>query len=206
MAPLKTEAISACEAALRPLGFIKRAGTLLQERREGSSGWIGLNVATQGLPDCVKVNPVIGVYFTRYGEIERSLRDDIPRKPRPIVSRPLGYLMPEKSFRAWEFQRDGDNDIISTSLAEAVKSYGEPFLEEYSDWENFSLKVESSGLLMEHEREKTLPIILAINGDLTRARKMIANELARVSGHDDMYAQSYRDFADKFLSRFGTSI
>lgn len=203
MTPLKNEALAACESALRPLGFIKRSGSLLQDRDGGASGWIGLNVATHGLPDSVKVNPVVGVYYAHFGQIASALRDDIPRKPMPIISKPLGYLMPEKSFRVWEFRQGGDSEKTAASLSDAVRTYGEPFVEKYADWDNFSREIESAGLLMEHEKAKSLPLILAINDDLERARSMVESELVRVASLEDMYARSYRDFADKFIDRFG---
>ncbi|MEU6848592.1 hypothetical protein ABZ901_01430 [Actinacidiphila alni] len=206
MTPLKNEALAACQSALRPLGFVKRDGVLLQGRNGGASGWIGLNVATHGLPNSVKVGPVVGVYFTHYGEIARALRADIPRKPTPIISKPLGYLMPENSFRAWEFPQGGDSERIATSLADSVRIYGEPFIERYATWDFFSREIESSEFLMEHEKAKSLPIIFAINGDLAQANSIVESELARVSDLDDIYARSYRDFAGKFFDRFGSAV
>lgn len=202
---LKSETLTACGSALRTLGFIKRKGALVQERGDGVSGWVGLNVATRGLPDSLEVNPVVGVCFADYGAISRALRNDVPPGPAPLISQPLGYLMPERSFRAWRFGHGEDAELQAGSVAEAVEVYGEPFIDAYGDWDRFSGEIESAGLLADHERKKVLPIVFAMNGDTDRALKIVAEEQARVHDLEDMYARSYRDFAGKFFDKFGSA-
>jgi hypothetical protein len=200
---LKTEALADCESALAELGFVKRRGALLQERGEGASGWIGLNLATRGLPRSLLVNPVVGVRFAYLEELQVALRDDVPRsKPMPVISKPLGYLMPEKSFRSWEFAQGDDTGQVAASLAGAVRQYGEPYISQYSDWAMLSRHIGETGFLAEHERAKILPLVHEINGNHREARFIIENELQRIADSDDMYAQSYRKFAEKFLNRF----
>ncbi|WP_329179189.1 hypothetical protein [Streptomyces sp. NBC_01477] len=177
----------------------------MQERGNGVSGWVGLNMATRGLPDFVEVNPVVGVCFAEYGEISRALMGDVPPGPVPVVSRPLGYLMPENSFRVWRFTQGEDPDLQARSIADAVRVYGETFIDAYGDWGRFSREIESAGLLADHERKKVLPIIFAMNGDTEQALEIVAEEQSRVLGLDDMYARSYRDFAGKFFDRFGSA-
>jgi hypothetical protein len=203
MPPLTKDALAACESALRQLGFSKRRGSLLQDGATAGIGWIGLNTATRGLPGRMGVNPVVGMYFARLAEIESVLRDDIPDKPMPAMSMPLGYLMPDRMFRQWEFPQGGDLALIAQSLADAVQAYGQPYIGKYADWDTFSHDVvESPNMLMEHERAKTLPLVLAINGKLEEAKRIVERELDSVSGVEGVYAQSYRDFADKFFARF----
>ncbi|MFF4654441.1 hypothetical protein [Streptomyces sp. NPDC001381] len=202
MSSLKREALAACRKALVELGFRKRGGSLLRDDGEGASGWIGLNVATYGLPASLGVNPVVGVRFDRLDEVMRALRDDLPKEPMPVISRPLGYLMPENSFRLWEFRQGRDVQSVAESMARAVSEYGEPFMKKYSEWVNFSRDLEAPGLLMEHERAKVLPVVRALDGRVEVARGVVADELARISGMSDVYAQSYRAFAEKFLDRF----
>ncbi|MYZ34165.1 MULTISPECIES: hypothetical protein [unclassified Streptomyces] len=203
MSSLKNEALAACQVALAQLGFVKRGGAFLQERGGEAGGWIGLNLATHGLPRLFKINPVVGVRFAHLEKILLTLRDDVPKKPMPVISKPLGYLMPENSFRFWEFLEGGDIERVAKSLAGAVREYGEPYIATYSDWDVFSRDVGDVGLLVEHERAKVLPIVHLINGDREEARRIIESELERVASSGDMYAQSYRKFAEKFSGEFG---
>ncbi|MEU3301231.1 hypothetical protein ABZ729_15595 [Streptomyces sp. NPDC006678] len=203
MSSLKEETLAACQSALAQLGFAKRKGALLQERGGQASGWIGLNLATHGLPRLLKVNPVVGVRFAHLEEILLTLSDDMPKRPAPVISKPLGYLMAEKSFRSWEFLEGGDSERVAEALAGAVREYGEPYIASYSDWDTFSRNVGDAGILMEHERAKILPIVHVINGDREEGRRIIETELERVASSSDMYARSYRSFAEKFRGEFG---
>jgi hypothetical protein len=77
--------------------------------------------------------------------------------------------------------------------------YGEPYIATYCNWATFSRDAGVGGFLMEHERAKVLPIVYLINGKREEARRIVEIELRRVSGLTDMYAESYRRFAEKFF-------
>ncbi|MFV2179322.1 hypothetical protein ACFHW2_41770 [Actinomadura sp. LOL_016] len=132
-------------------------------------------------------------------EILLLLRDDLLDGPVPVVTRPLGYLMPESTFRTWDFVDGGDLGEVANSLAEAVSTYGEPFIATYSDWGTLSRDLEKSDLLLEHEKAMTLPVVAAMNAETGRATKMVELELDGLRGRDDAYAEAYRNFAVKFF-------
>lgn len=134
--------------------------------------------------------------------LERALAE-LAGWPPPLasVSKPLGYLMPQNTFVQWDFPADGDLSSIAEDLAKAVSEYGQPFIGRWSDWEVFSTEVGSSGLLLESEKFIVLPVVLAINGDRPGAERIIRQELARVGDSSDAYAQSYRQFADRFSEK-----
>lgn len=59
---LEKDSIRTCALALRDAGFRqKRRGELLQPHPGGSRGWLGLNLLTEGMPEKLSVNPVVGV-------------------------------------------------------------------------------------------------------------------------------------------------
>ncbi|MFD0206241.1 MULTISPECIES: hypothetical protein [Saccharothrix] len=200
MSNLKKEVLAACTAGLRELGFTKQDGKLILDRGDGASGWLGLNLATFALPASLMVNPVVGVRFASVEDIMLTIRDDIPRTPMPVVSRPLGYLMPERTFRTWEFQRDGNIEQVAASLVSAVKQYGIPYIDTYADWRVFCHSVELPGFLLPHEKAKVIPVVPALNKQLDEAREVVRTELTAVADSDGVYAQSYRDFAEKLFS------
>jgi hypothetical protein len=200
---LKEEALAACRAALAELGFTRHKGALIQKRSGQASGWIGLNMAARDLPRLLKINPVVGVRFAHLEEIMLQLRDDLPKKPMPVTSKPLGYLMPEKAYRAWDFVEGGDHERVAQSLAAAVRDYGEPYIAVNANWDTFSRAVGGVGFLVEHERAKILPVVRVINGDREEGRYLVESELGRIADSDDVYAQSYRSFAARFGEMFG---
>jgi hypothetical protein len=200
MANLRTESLKACGAALRAYDFSKQRGVFLQPGGDASvSGWLGLNLATRGLPEKLQVNPVVGV---RHEALESALAE-LAGWPPPVacVSRPLGYLMPRQSFTQWDFLAGGDLTATAEELAKAVSVYGQPFIDKWSDWRTYSDDIGSSGLLLDNERPLILPLVLAINGDRAGAERLVQQELDRVGDASDVYAQSYREFARKFAGR-----
>jgi hypothetical protein len=200
MTNLKTESLKACNVALRAYNFSKRQGVFLQPgATPAATGWLGLNLATWGLPAKLQVNPVVGV---RHVPVERALVE-LAEWPSPVasVSKPIGYLMPQSSFVQWDFVAGGDYSSIAEDLARTVSLYGQPFIEKWSDWELFSAEVASSGLLLENEKSFVLPVVLAINGDRLGAEQLVRQELERVGDALDVYSQSYRKFAERFAQK-----
>jgi hypothetical protein len=200
MSNLKTESLKACAAALRAYNFRKKHGVFLQPGGSPAvTGWLGLNLATWGLPAKLQINPVVGV---RHVSLENALVE-LAGWPPPVacVSRPLGYLMPQNTFIQWDFPANGNMTAIADDLANAVAIYGQPFIVKWSDWDALAEELDSSGLLVETERFIVVPLVLAINGDRRRAESLIEQELDRIEGSSDAYSNSYRQFAAKFATK-----
>lgn len=204
MSDLKRSAVKACEKAFKLIGYKKTKGVLVGELCSGAQGWIGLNLAIQGLPHSMSINPVIGVRYVALDEKLHELRDDLPPGPLPVISRSLGYLTEAATFRTWDFTPSTDVEQQAASLLEVFRQSGEPFIEKYSDWGFIvaELRRPGSHLLKEHERAKILPVVVAMDGDISGARDIVAAEMDRVAGKDDMYAISYREFAEVFFSAY----
>jgi hypothetical protein len=201
MISLERDSQDACASALRQYGYTaKRRGLLLQPRdRKGVTGWLGLNLATWGLPAKLQINPVVGV---RHVRLEKALVELAGWKaPIACVSKPLGYLMPQNTFAQWDFSADGDLAAIAEDLASAVGAYGQPFIDNWASWETFSTGVAGSGLLLDNQRFFVLPLVAAINGDRSGAKSLTRQELDRVGDADDVYSKSYRDFVGKLVAR-----
>lgn len=201
MATLEKLSQDACASALKQHGYVpKRRGILLQPSADKSvTGWLGLNLATWALPASLEINPVVGV---RHVQLERALVD-LAGWPPPVacVSRPLGYLMPQSTFVQWEFSSSGDVAAVAADLAEAVSAYGQPFIDKWSDWERFSTDIANSALLLDNQKFFIMPLIAVINNDHAAARNWLQQELDRIGDKSDVYANSYREFAQKVSSR-----
>lgn len=201
MTDLERASQDACASALRQYGFAaKRRGLLLQPLvNKNVTGWLGLNLATWGLPAKLQVNPVVGV---RHVQLEKALVELAGWKaPVACVSKPLGYLMPQNAFVQWDFLAGGDLASIAEDLAHAVATYGQPFIDEWANWDKFSAGVAQSELLPQNERFFVLPLVAAINGDRLGAESLIRQELDRVGDAADVYSKGYRAFSDKLMLR-----
>ncbi|MBX7270090.1 hypothetical protein KIF24_31410 [Micromonospora sp. Llam7] len=201
MTDLEKSSQDACASALRQYGFVsKRRGILLQPQDvKDVTGWLGLNLATWGLPAKLQINPVVGA---RHVPLEKALVDLAGWKaPVVCVAKPLGYLMPQNAFAQWDFPADGDPAPVAEDLAAAVARYGQPFIDTWVNWNTFSTNIADSGLLLDNHRFLVLPVVFALNGDRRRADSLIVQELDRIGDASDVYSKSYRVFAQKFAAR-----
>ena len=195
MLELEKSVLAACRAALGELGFRRVRGSLARAGGGDAEGLVGLVVGTRKLPSALLVSPVVGVRFKRLDEAMRLLLDAMPKGAFPMVSSPLGYLTPAKSYMEWEFLREGGHEALAGEISHAVQLYGMPYIEENSDWKRFSRDVEVPGFLPDEDRLRTVPIVMTINGDGDRALDFVQREVNFRTGLEDVYSIAYRSFA-----------
>ncbi|MFI7688803.1 hypothetical protein ACIBQ6_07000 [Nonomuraea sp. NPDC049655] len=112
-------------------------------------GWLGLNDNDTGLPEVLIITPVVGVGHERVQKVLAELDPRTDRRGQPLISRNLGYLTPERTYRTWTFGRDGDLDAVAADLAGALDRNGMPFIDDLSGWERFSAEIETTELLFD---------------------------------------------------------
>ena len=109
--------------------------------------------------------------------------------------------MPQNTFVQWDFPAGCDLAPIADDLAKAVATYGQPFIDKWANWDTFSAEVAEAGLLLDHQRFFVLPLVAVINGDREKAELLVRQEMDRVGDAPDVYSKSYREFAEKLVSR-----
>ena len=187
----KTDVLVALDTALRPTGFVRRGHVWLQDRGDGASGWLGFGVAGS-----LELTPLVGVCFQRYDDVCRSLG---VATTTPLVSAPLGCLMGEKPVWKWTFTPGGDHAAVASSLVDAFRKHGLPYVDRYAKWDAVTkellAKPES---LLDFERARKLAIIHVLNGNAGAADEVLRKERERVADKTDVSARSYRSFAHRF--------
>jgi hypothetical protein len=192
----KTDVLLAVDTALRPTGFVRRGHVWLQERGDGVSGWLGF-----GLAGRLDLTPLVGVCFQRYDEVCRALGVGIPTMP--MVSAPLGALMPEKPVWQWNFMPGKDHAATASSLVATFLKHGKPYIDKHAKWVALSRElVAKPESLLDFERARKLAIIHVLNGDAGAAGEVLKKERERVADSTDVYARSYRAFAHRFELAF----
>ncbi|WP_434450561.1 hypothetical protein [Lentzea sp. E54] len=188
----KTHVLVAVDAALRSTGFVRRGHVWLQDRGDGASGWLGFAISGN-----LGLTPLVGVCFRRFDEVCRALGVGAP--VTPVVSSPLGYLMPEKPCWRWTFEPGGDHAAIASSLVSAVQKHGQPYIDKYAKWDTLSRElVGKPESLLDFERARKLAIIHVINGNTSAATEVLDREGERVAENQDVYARHYRAHAHRF--------
>lgn len=193
---LKTDVLVAVDTALRPTGFVRRGHVWLQDRGDGCSGWLGF-----GLAGSLDLTPLVGVCFQRYDDVCRALGVGIPGTP--LVSVPVGALMPEKPVWRWTFEPGGNHAAVAESLVSAVLKHGKPYIDKHAKWDALARElVAKPESLLDFERARKLSIIHAINGNRGAAGEVLKRERERVADSSDVHARSYRAFAQRFELAF----
>lgn len=193
---MKTDVLVAVDTALRPTGFVRRGHVWLQDRGDGVFGWLGFGVAGS-----VELTPLVGVCFRRYDEVCRALGVGIPGTP--VVSTPVGYLMGEKPVWRWDFAPGGEHAAVASSLVDAVRKHGVPYIDRHARWDALSRElVGKPESLLDFERARKLAIIHVLNGNPRAAGEVLRKERERVADSRNVYARSYRAFAHRFEIAF----
>lgn len=192
----KTDALIAIDAALRPTGFARRGHTWLQPHPAGAWGWLGFGLT--GTPAAFDLTPLVGVCFTRFDAVARTL--GVP--PAPLLSLPLGYLMPDKPCWRWTFRGGADSEPVAASLVGAFRKHGQPFVDRLAKWDAVVREIVGSEPLLGFDRPRKLAIIHAVNGDLGKAAGVLKTERERIAARQDVYARGYRAFAEHFERMF----
>lgn len=118
------------------------------------------------------MNPVIGV---RHLSVERLMvACDNMKPPYAVIGKPLGYLMPGRTFVTWRFTETGDTVAVAESLATAVVDFGLPFIGKYADWDR--LRADIGDYLLDVERAKVLPIMALVDGNPHKAEALVREE------------------------------
>lgn len=116
---------------LERTGFHKRSGAIFTVvLADGVLGWLGLNYASRYRePGQVAIGPVIGV---RHQAVERLVaemrRERFREYQPPMVSTPIGDIMPTNRDVTWEFGGQYGT-TAEAELTAAIMDYALPFMQ-----------------------------------------------------------------------------
>lgn len=153
------------------LGFKKRGGDVFTlDVAPGVLGWLGLNRATRHRAiGEVEINPVVGV---RFQEVERVVAECRGEKfhayQPPTISSPLGYLMPEKKYRAWVFSPDCEGDV-ATDMVGAIATHGIAYMRSAAELGELRRRLQD-GSGFAQQLAYRAPAAALVAGDVVQAR------------------------------------
>jgi hypothetical protein len=191
-----TQAVSETMAAI---GFRKRADLIFtMELSADVVGWLGLPTASRHPyePGSFGVGPVLGVRQQTVERIIAKLRvDKFHQYIPPTVSVQLGYLMPDRRYREWVIS-PASMSSAATQIAEAVREYGVPFMQEGQDFDRLTILVERHGI--DHLARYRRPVLELVAGRAGNAIQLIDDSVASLKGRHDLAAAQFERFAAAF--------
>ena len=121
MKELRKKVMLLLEEKLLEFGFEKKMlNTFVRQLDDNRIQNIGFTFANCGQKYSFYLNPVIGVAYKNVNRLAAQLNNALPFKyPEYVyatISTPLGYLMPENTFKEWKFSNPDDEDNLVYGL------------------------------------------------------------------------------------------
>ena len=186
----------AIEAAADPSLRRRRPGIFTWELADDFVGWAGMNRATQGRGGAIDVGPVVGVRHGRCEAIVARLQDRRDnRVTPPTLSVQLGYVMPDREYRAWRFDDPATAPRVAEELVAAVREHGVNWAAEYADLERIYREGLGQYSFEEHRMYRE-PVLAWLLGRPQEADERLQAWLKALGERDDLAARDYRAVAE----------
>jgi hypothetical protein len=185
---------------LREHGFKKRLSyTFTLDLAPDIVGWLGLNQATEHrYPREVEINPVIGVRFQAVERLVAECRGEkfhsyVP----PTISKPLGYLMPERTYKGW-LLGPGHSEQVAIDMVNAIASHGVAFMRSVGDLAELRRYLERGFAPLEEQLAQRRPAAALLAGDVEQARALMDAAVTALGTRTNGAAAELRAFAEAF--------
>jgi len=184
---------------LEKLGFTKKKELFYLPIDENTIGVIALPRATRYSKEAFSIAPVIGVINKQVEEIVHELTGQ--KRKGLTKSEFLGYLMPENSYREWEFHKSIPISFVARNMIKNIKKYGIPWMKKLSNMRYLAEEMEKD-LAIPGGHYEALPIIWFLLGEKERAFNHINKVFEKVKGKNPQFEEEYKQFVDKLLQKF----
>ncbi len=197
---LISEVTEVLERTLLKSGLRKRSAQVFtRDIAKEMLGWVGLNRAVNRQDGRLELNPVIGVRHERVEALVAKLSGvKYHAFTPPTLSTPLGYLMPNKEYKAWLFESGADNVLRVNRLVEAVRTWGYSFMEANRTLPDLIETMVQSGFGYPHQNAYRIPVGYQLIGETRKAEDYINKHINALSTRNDLAADYYRAFAVAF--------
>ncbi len=200
---VKKRVVESLSGELESSGFRLVKGSLTRQLGSEFTGNVGLNFASHRSDGLIGLNPIMNIACRQIENALVDLTEGAERRPVPSLTIALGYLTPEHRFLEWLFDPEAspvDHVQESKRIAKAITLYGVPFLQEYAALETVVTCLEHSKFSFVELSDYHLPVAYRLLGEDQKAEGLVQRRLADLNNRNDLAANQYRQFAEKFLS------
>ena len=116
---------------LKNLGFKKKQFVYYKQWSENTYLTIGFGIASFLLPGHRLVSPNIGICYVDVNRLYEQLSGrETTNNIYPTVSKGLGYIMPDNTFKEWDFAENKDNTATYDNMFNAITTHGFAYITE----------------------------------------------------------------------------
>lgn len=209
LSALKKEALAACGERLKGIGFEGYKGGIIYglKMRPEFLMTVGLLAALRDEPGAVTIAPVVGV---RSGQVQALVDkfsgglDQVGPMTTTVTS-PLGYLMPERTYRRWVFRSKEEASSVAEDLVSAVQEYGMTFADHNATLEQLTSTLHAKPAMTRLLVDKREAIILALLGNQNGARNALFSHRCIVE-RGSPNSEEVHLFLERFSAYFGFDV
>jgi hypothetical protein len=182
----------------KEIGFKKKQYFFIKPYTENVIAVLCWGIYTRQMRGHVFVSAFVGVTYKDVEELFCKLCGiDNPVFDFTILKQ-IGYVMPEDSYKEWDFVEGSDNSGIFKDLFRHIKTYGFEYFEKMKDFNNLFQTFEK-GSVLNISRDRRLPILYYLKGEKEKGLKFIEEALERQQhGGVEDFDMDYPDFAERY--------
>ena len=110
---------------LKNLGFKKKQFYYYKQWDENTYLTIGFGIASLILSGHRLVSPNIGICYVDVNRLYEQLSGrETTNYIYPTISKGLGYIMPENTYKEWDFVENSDNTHVFEDLLKNIQKHG----------------------------------------------------------------------------------
>ncbi len=167
-------------AICNKIGFKKKQYYFIKPIENNVIATLNFGMAAHKVQGHIYVNVAIGVSHKNIEELYIKLTEKSNALFQATISMQIGYLMPEDSFKEWDFVESTDNSNVFEDLLNCIQTYGFEYIEKMKDFNNLFEAFEKrvSGVLNQ-SRDRYLPILHYLKGDKQKGIQFIEEAIER---------------------------
>jgi len=122
----------------------------------------------------------VGIFHKDIEELYTKLTGIDKSVFKHTISLQIGYLMPENSYKEWDFIENVDNSSVYENLLHCIQTYGFAYQEKMKGFDNLFEAIEKRvpGVLNQ-ARDRYLPILYYLKGEKQKGLQFIGEAIER---------------------------
>ena len=171
----------------KEMGFIKKKYDFIKPLTDNVSATLNFGIYSHQAPGHIFVYPSAGVSYKDIEELYSRLIGADNYIFNATIQMPIGYIMPEDTYKEWDFVEGSNNTAVFEDLLRHIKTYGFEYFERMSDFNNLFKAFEiRTPCLLNISRDRRLPIIYYLMGEKKKGLKFIEEAIERENTPVDM--------------------
>jgi hypothetical protein len=176
----KKEVEKGLSAICDKIGFKKKQCYFIKPMDDNVIAILHFGMVTHASKGHIYINVGVGVSYKNAEKLLYFLlgRDKVIFDH--TILQQIGYLMPENTFKEWDFVEDANNTRVFEDLLKSIQAYGFPYQEKMRCFDNLlqSFERRDAGILY-IARDRYLPILYYLKGDKQRGVQAIEEAIER---------------------------